>query len=46
MAIVKQGMSHGPSNDGEMMSHINFKLTFSKRALDLVRGFLLKFGVI
>ena len=40
MVIVKQGMSDWSGNNGEMMSHRNFQLRFSKRSLDLVRGFL------
>ena len=39
-------MSDWPGNDGKMMSHSNFKLTFSKIPLDLVRGFLVQFGLI
>ena len=46
MAIVKQGMSGWPGNDGEMTSDSNFKVTFSKRPLELVRGFLFQFAVI
>ena len=41
MAIFKEGTSHWPDNDKKMTSHINFKLRFSKRSLDLVRGFIL-----
>ena len=32
-------MSHWPENDRKMTSHGNLKLRFSKRPLDLVRGF-------
>ena len=31
-------MSDWPDNDGKMTSHSNFKLTFFKRSLDLLRG--------
>ena len=40
MAIVKQEMSEWPGND-RTMSHINFKLRFSEKSLDVVRGFFL-----
>ena len=46
MAIVKQGMSDCPGNNGEMTSQKNFKPRFSSRSLDLVRRFLSQFGVI
>ena len=39
MAIVKQRTSDWPDNDGERTSNSIFKLTFSERSLDLVRGF-------
>ena len=39
-------MSDGPSNDGKMTSHRNFKIRFSERLLVVVRGFLFQFGVI
>ena len=45
MAIVKQGMSDWPGNDGEMTSDRNFQPTFSKRSLVLFRGFWFKFDV-
>ena len=32
MAIVKQGMSDWPGNDGEMTSHSNSRLSTSKRS--------------
>ena len=35
-----------PDNDRKMTSDRNFKLRFSERSLDLVRGFLFQFGVI
>ena len=37
-------MSDWLSND--MMSHSNFKTSFSERRCELVRGFLFEFGVI
>ena len=46
MPTVKQGMSHWPGNDGKMTSHSNFKVTFSKRPLHLVRGCLFQFSLI
>ena len=36
----------GQAATGKMWSHINFKLGFSKKALDLVKGFLFQFSVI
>ena len=44
--ILMHGMSDWSGNDGKTTSHNNFKLRFSERFLDLVRGFSLKFGVI
>ena len=47
--IVKQGMSDWLGNNGRMTSYTtisNFKLTFYKRPLVLVRDFLFEFGVI
>ena len=32
-------MSDWPWNDGKMTSHSNFKLRFSEKILDMVRGF-------
>ena len=46
MAIVKQGMPDWQGNDGKMTSHSNFKIRFSERSLDLVRGFYYEFDVI
>ena len=39
MAIVKQVMSDMPGNEIKMTSQSNFKLGFSERPLDAVRGF-------
>ena len=39
-------MSDWPGNDRKMTSHSNFKLRFSERPLDEVRGFLFQFVVI
>ena len=44
--IVMHGMSDWPCNDGKMTSHNYFKLRFSERSLDLVRGLSFQFGVI
>ena len=44
--IVKQKMLNWLGNNGKMPWHTNFKITFSKRFLDLVRTFLFQFGVI
>ena len=41
-----QGMSEWWSNDRKMTSHRNFKVRFSERPFDLVRGFLFEFAVI
>ena len=43
--IVKQGMSDWPGNERKITSHSNFKLRFSKKCLDLVRGFQYEFDV-
>ena len=39
MAIVKQVMLDMPGNEIKMTSQSNFKLRFSERSLDAVRGF-------
>ena len=39
-------MSDWPGNDRKMTSQSKFKLRFSMKSLDLVRGFLFQFGVI
>ena len=44
--IVKGGMSDWPGSDRKIMSQSNFKIRFSERSLDLVRGFLFQFGVV
>ena len=46
MVIVKQGMSDWLGSDGKMTSRNNFKLGFSKRSFDLIKGFYFKFDVI
>ena len=38
-------MSDWPGKNGKMTSHNNFKLRSCKRLLDLVRGFLVQFGL-
>ena len=43
---VKPGMSDWPGNDRKITSHSNFKLRFSGKPLDIVRGFLFQFGAI
>ena len=45
MAFVEQETSDSPGNDGKMTSHSNFRLRFSKKPLNLVKG-LFQFGVI
>ena len=39
MAILKEGTSHWPGDDGKMTAHSNFKLKFSERSLDIVKCF-------
>ena len=46
MTVIKQGMSNWPGNGRKVTSHNNFKLRFSERSLDVVRGFLFQFGLI
>ena len=36
---VKQEMSNWPENDRKMTSNSNFKMKFSQRSLDSVKGF-------
>ena len=44
--IVKEGIWDLPSNNRKMTSHSNFKVKFSERPLDLVRGSSFQFYVI
>ena len=44
--MLKEGMSDWLGNDRKMTSHRNFKLKFSKRSLDLVRGFQFESDVV
>ena len=46
LTIKKQTISDLPDNDRKMTSYSNFKLRFSERSLDVIRGFLFQFGVI
>ena len=39
-------MPNWPGDNKKITSHSNFKLRFSKKLLDLVRGLLFEFGVI
>ena len=39
MAIVKQGISDWPGNDGEITSHINSRPSASKRPCGRDRGY-------
>ena len=39
LAIIKEGASYWLGNNEKIRSQSNFKLTFSKISLDIIRGF-------